>query len=176
MSFDDYLRRGRSVVSTRYYNGFSPDERSASGPPIQQKRYREGNDPGPCSITRHAPGPGEPRIQTHLEDYRYPTDWLPIAPSAHKLLHQRFYAPRSWFRLVGEHYVHGAWFTLLVMSPNKMLHPFTQTYPIGLPLPGDLWTDVADQWGVTRDLFFRPDVTDIVRHLWAFPEIERQAS
>jgi hypothetical protein len=170
MSMDDYIARARQVMQTGYYNGFSSEERNASNPIIGHHRYRLRNDPGPCCITGYVTPDYPRRVQTHLEDYRSPLDWIPISPAAHKALHQRFTRPRNWFQLVGQHYVHGAWFTLVVMSPTKMLHPFTQTYPIGLPLPGQLWPEVADRWGITRELFFQRDITDTIRHLWEFPK------
>jgi hypothetical protein len=171
MSMEDYIARARQVMQTGYYNGFSNEERQASNGPIGHHRYRLRNDPGPCCITGYYTADYHKRVQTHLEDYRRPLDWIPISQAAHKALHQRFTRPRNWFQLVGEHYVHGAWFTLLVMSPTKMLHPFTQTYPLSLPGPNELWPHVADKWGITRDLFFERDESKIIRHLWEFPRL-----
>lgn len=139
------------------YNGFTWAERAATTP-MQKLAVAEGRvrKPAVCGITGYAAG-DDPRgrgyVFMHNEDYGRPLEFYAVGRFAHHALHSRFTDPLRWFRLVRRHYVHGAWFTLLTMDPADMKRPFTEVYPKGLPPHGTLWSDVADDLGVSPQVF-----------------------
>ena len=89
----------------------------------------------------------------HNEDYARPLSFYAVGRTAHHALHSRFTDPLRWFRLVRQHYVRGAWFTLLTMNPADMKRPFGEVYPMGLPEDAALWPDVADRIGMSSEVF-----------------------
>lgn len=168
----DYLVAGRRLLDSRVYNGFTWDERIAVNP-VQRTRRRHDN-PLVCSISGYS-APHDPKgsgyMFTHLEDYRRPLEWLPVGKRAHRLLHARFVNPRDWFDFVAEHYVHGAWWTMLVMSPVQCARPFDRCYPQGLPMHEERWEAFATAAGLSRDLFRARDIREPIRALWKFPTV-----
>ncbi len=140
----------------RWYNGFSPEDRTQLSRPQRHERYSRGNNPTACCMTgfsRPDDLKGNGYLFTHLEDYRKPLAWYPMSKRAHTLLHRRFKEPEKWMRFVAKHYVHGAWFTLLTMNVNDMYKAFDETYPEGLPAQDELWTRDADKKEISSTSF-----------------------
>jgi hypothetical protein len=140
-----------------WYNGFSWEERIAASP-IQTEAVKRGRirKPAVCGLsgfTRPDDPNGWGYIFMHNEDYSRPLSSYALSRTAHYALHSRFTDPLRWTRLVRRHYRHGAWFTLLTMDPADMRRPFEDTYPIGLPVEGELWPDVADELGLSAQSF-----------------------
>jgi len=175
---NDYIAAGRKVSKDRWYNGFSPQARNGVNQPQRVERYQRGNNPTVCSITGYT-RPDDPKgagyMFTHLEDYSIEksTEWLPVSKLAHRLLHARFVDPRSWFDFVARNYKHGAWWTMLVMSPVKMYRSYDEVYPVGLPKDGEFWEAFATEAGISRDLFLSRDLRDPIRFFWGFPEVSK---
>lgn len=186
-TLDDYLAIGRRLKSDkeRPYNGF-PYHLAYPATPIQRnfKRANPQLEPTVCGITGFS-DPADPRgrgyIFTHLENYEEHQclEWLPCCKLAHRLLHDRFINPKAWFRFVAEHYVHGAWWTMLTTSPVKMfvrpapsggiMRPFWSIYPKGLPAHGEFWPEYATEAGISRDLFLADDIRETIKFFWNFP-------
>jgi hypothetical protein len=125
-----------------------------------------------CCITgfRDTSDPeGKGHMFLHLEDYRRPTDLEAIyslSRKSHAALHARFTSPERWLSLVKEHYVHGAWFTLLSMDPADMHRQFDDVYPEGLPSAGEFWTGVSDEFGIGQSTFDRATADVSAFKLW----------
>lgn len=176
-TINDYITAGRALTASRFYNGFSPEQRQLVNAP--QRNYKRANphlEPTVCSISGYS-RPDDPKgagyIFSHLEHYGVDQclEWLPTSKLAHRLLHARFTDPRSWFDFVYRNYQHGAWFTFLVMSPTKVGRwSYDRIYPMGLPKQGEFWTDYATACGIDRELFKARDLRDPIRALWSFPE------
>lgn len=182
----DYVKVGKIVCNAPWhYNGFPPDQRALVNKPQREtKKANPHLEPTVCDMTGWT-DPDDPRgrgyIFTHLENYELGEclDWLPVSKLTHRILHARFTNPKGWFRYVAQHYRHGAWWTMLCMSPVKMfvrpapdggiLRPYWSVYPIGLPKPGEYWEDYATKVGISRDLFLAEDIRETIRFFWDFP-------
>lgn len=176
MGMHDYLTAGKALQASRIYNGFTWEERIAVNA-VQRTRRRRDN-PTVCSISGYsAPHDlkGSGYIFTHLEDYRRALEWLPVGKRAHRLLHARFTNPREWFDFVAANYVHGAWWTMLVMSPIQCGRQFDRCYPVGLPMHDERWEDFATAAGISRELFTARDIREPIRALWKFPVVAKPA-
>lgn len=191
LTIADYVEVGRKVNKARFYNGFTPAERGYSNAPQREARRNPEMNPLVCSISGYSV-PYDPKgkgyMFTHLEDYSRDeviNSWLPCSKLAHRLLHARFTDPRAWFDFVARNYVHGAWWTMLVMSPFKMRPaydangvrrpPYWSIYPNGLPRVGEFWEDYATKAGISRELFQTADTRVPIRHFWQFPRVEMPA-
>lgn len=167
----EYIRQGAEAHASFWYNGFTPGDRRGTNPAQRVERYGKGNNPLTCCITGYS-RPDDPKgagyMYGHLEDYRRPIDWYSVSKKAHAILHKRFCDPYAWFDLVAANYVHGAWFTFLLMSPKKMYMPFDVIYPEGLPPHGELWPDVADAWGISKAFYQSDDTLAQIRTLWSW--------
>lgn len=187
-TLSDYVKVGKIVCSAPWhYNGYRPEERMLVNKP--QREFKKANphlEPTVCGITGYS-RPDDPRAAasfycfSHLENYSVEQclEWLPVSKLAHRMLHSRFVQPKAWFRFVAKHYRHGAWWTMLSMSPVKMferraldgtrMQPFWSIYPIGLPRHGEHWEDFATKAGISRDLFLAEDIRETIRFFWSFP-------
>ena len=186
---EDYIAVGKVVCGQpRHYNGFPHAVRQLVNiPQRDHRRFSPHKNPLVCDITGFS-APDDPKgkgyMYAHLENYEVATclDWLPCSIIAHRTLHARFVRPKAWFDMVARHYVHGAWWTMLCMSPVKMfvrpspdggiMAPYWSIYPLGLPKPGvptKEWQDYATKAGISRDLFLANDVRETIRYFWSFP-------
>ncbi len=140
-----------------HYNGFSWEERCAVTP-LQKEATRRGLivQPSVCGVTGVS-NPNDPRgdgyVFQHNEDYGRPLAFYAVARRVHSALHARFTDPLTWCALVQQHYVHGAWFTLLTMDPADMRRPFHEVYPKGLPAEGEVWPGLATAVGLAPGRF-----------------------
>lgn len=172
-TINDFITTGKMLGRSRSYNGFDWDARIATNKP-QRILRRQLGEPTTCCITgfsRPHDLKGSGYVFLHLEDYRNVRDWYPVSKRTHARMHARFTDPRSWFDLVYDHYEHGAWFTMLVMSPTKVLGNwgFDRIYPRGLPKDGEFWASYATACGLEREMFRDRDLRVPIRALWSFP-------
>lgn len=185
-TLSDYVKVGKIVCSAPWhYNGFPPEVRALVNQPQREvKKAIPEIEPTVCDVTGWS-DPADPKgrgyIFTHLENYSLDAclDWLPVSKLTHRILHARFVNPKAWFRYVAKHYRHGAWWTMLCMSPVKMfvrpapgggiMTPYWSVYPIGLPRSGEYWEDYATRAGISRDLFLAEDIRETIRFFWSFP-------
>lgn len=123
------------------YNGWTWAERVAVTP-IQNAMFRSGEliRPTVCSIcgfSRPYQLNGCGYIYSHLERYDRPAEIYPACKRCHAALHARFRDPLRWQGVLERHGRVGAWFTWLSMDAASQWRPFRETYPDGLPLPGE---------------------------------------
>jgi hypothetical protein len=125
-------------VTIGWYNGWSPEERTATNP-VQQAAIRSGRQPRPtsCSVCGCFGNKADWRaidaVWFHNERYDRPLDVYPICRRCHWTLHSRFDDPQPWLDLVARYGRGGTWFELLSLDPRCRFQPFAQTYPEGLP-------------------------------------------
>ena len=120
-----------------WYNGWSPEERSATIP-IQQEAIRTGVilKPTTCSICGTTPEPGSRNpVWLHDENYADPLAAFHICRRCHLTLHRRFEQPEPWLALVAEHGASDGsrWFEQLTMDSVSLRQAVELTYPDGLP-------------------------------------------
>lgn len=82
-----------------WYNGFSPQERSAMGRAAEPAWARQ----PPCSMCGD---PSPLKMQLHAEDYSVPYCWqppaaYPVCTRCHRRIHSRFDAPARWHSYLG---------------------------------------------------------------------------
>jgi hypothetical protein len=123
------------------YNNWTWAERCAVTP-IQNAMFRSGEliRPTVCSIcgfSRPDQLHGSGYIYSHLERYDRPAEIYPVCKRHHADLHARFRQPLRWQGALETHGRAGAWFTWLSMDAASQWRPFRETYPDGLPLPGE---------------------------------------
>ena len=101
-----------------WYNGYSPNERSAMG----RADYPEQARQPPCSMC----GDPTPRsMQTHSEDYSKPFRWeppasYPVCTTCHSRIHTRFKSPIRWQSF--QQFLRRGWYAREVASSELKHH------------------------------------------------------
>lgn len=96
------------------YNGFSHDQRIKIWQAVKlaiEMGLMPHPSTGQCEICR-----ARHNLCYHSEDYRVLNPHI-VCQRCHRLIHQRFKTPDAWQAHVNRYHQHGAWFSVLSVTP-----------------------------------------------------------
>lgn len=122
------------VAKGKFYNGYSPAERSAGGRAVRTALADGGLSwAASCSVCGCCLAPPH---AWHLEQYSEPLSAVPVCGRCHCAIHMRFSRPDFWLRFLAD-LRQSCWVRHLSVDPASLWRPCQETYPDGVPSRGE---------------------------------------